>query len=451
MAPGQQNSYSFIKGNMLRLYEFFIGFRYLKSKKNQGFISFNTFLSVLIVWIGVFILILVLSVMNGFQAQIRDKILDFDSHITITNSYGSATGQTMYNYRELSESISQVKGVAAVSPYLQGQALFRYRSRISYVMIRGTGTEDNLPADVLKFITEGSESFAKERGIFIGEELAYNLGIKKGQFMELIVPKGRLTASEGMTPGTGKYKILGFFKTGYYDFDTKLVVMSLKDAQRLYSVGDVAWGIGIKVADVYGSLDRTALAVQEKVGFKYSAITAEEKNQNLFYALKLEKLIMMIILFLVIVSAGFTIMGTIVMVVMEKRKSIGILKSMGAGPRSVMTIFVLEGFLIGVTGTLLGVITGLAASLNLEAIIKGTENMINSAGARIYSLFNLGTYFDISLVPKNIYYIDSIPTQISPDFVVFISIFAVFLSTAAAIFPAWHASRQNPVETIRYE
>ena len=180
-------------------------------------------------------------------------------------------------------------------------------------------------------------------------------------------------------------------------------------------------------------------------------MTAEEKNQNLFYALKLEKLIMMIILFLVIVSAGFTIMGTIVMVVMEKKKSIGILKSMGASPNSIMVIFVLDGFLIGVIGTLTGVITGLAASLNLEAIIRRIEGFINSAGNKIYNMFDLGIFYNISLVPKHVYYIDTIPTEVSADFVVFIAVFAVFLSTVAAIFPAWHASRQNPVETIRYE
>lgn len=436
---------------MFRLYEFFIGFRYLKAKKAQGFISFNTLLSILIVWIGVFILIIVLSVMNGFQSQIKDKILDFDSHITVTNSNTVRTGQVMYQYRPLAEKIKNIPGVYAVSPYVQGQSLFRYGTKISYVMVRGIGTPENIPADVLKFITSGRDDFTKEHGVYIGEELAANLSIRHGQTIEIVVPKGRLNAGEDMTPGLGRFKVLGFFKTGYYDFDTKLVIMSLKDAQRLYEIGDGVFGIGVKIDDVYGSLDRTALSVQEASGFRYAAITAEERNQNLFYALKLEKLIMMIILFLVIVSAGFTIMGTIVMVVMEKRRSIGILKSMGASPNSIMCIFLLEGFLIGVIGTVIGVITGLAAALNLESIIIWLEDTINAIGKALYDLFNMGTYFDISLVPKHIYYIDTIPTEISQDFIVFISIFAVFLATVAAIFPAWHASRQNPVDTIRYE
>ena len=436
---------------MFRLYEFFIGFRYLRSKKTQGFISFNTFLSVLIVWIGVFILILVISVMNGFQAQIKDKILDFDSHITISNAYGSRDGSAMRGYQSIVEKVRDVSGVSSLSPFIQGQALFRFMTRISYVMVRGIGDKDNIPKEVTKFITRGADSFAVKPGIYIGEELAYNYNINVGQVVELVVPKGRLVAQEGIVPGLGHFKVLGFFKTGYYDFDTKLVVMSLPEAQRLYEVGNVAWGIGVKVKDVYNDLDRVSSDLQSRIGFNYTTMTAEEKNHNLFYALKLEKLIMMIILFLVIISAGFTIMGTIVMVVMEKKKSIGILKSMGASPTSIMMIFVLEGFLIGVTGTLIGVITGLATSLNLEAIIRRVEELINAAGVKIYGLFNLGVFYNINLVPKNVYYIDTIPTEVSADFIVFIAVFAVFLSTVAAIFPAWHASRQNPVETIRYE
>jgi len=226
--------------------------------------------------------------------------------------------------------------------------------------------------------------------------------------------------------------------------------MSLPDAQRLYSVGDVAYEIGVKIDDIY-KMDRVAADIQKKIGYEYVTHTAEENNHNLFYALKLEKLIMSVILFLVIVSAGFTIMGTIVMVVMEKRRAIGILKSMGAKPGSIMLIFVLEGFFIGVIGTSLGALFGLAVSLNFEAIITWIENSINSVMIFIYRLFDLGDFYRISIVPSHVYYIDTIPTEINPEFVAFITAVAIFLSIFAAIVPAWHASRQKPVETIRYE
>jgi lipoprotein-releasing system permease protein len=203
-------------------------------------------------------------------------------------------------------------------------------------------------------------------------------------------------------------------------------------------------------------MDSAAEEIRSALSFSYITLTAEEKNSNLFYALRLEKLIMTIILFLVILSAAFTIMGTLVMVVMEKRKAIGVLKAMGAKPESIMLIFILEGFLIGVIGALLGVIFGIAASLNLESIIRWVEDFINGfmrSGfmTAVYDFFDMGVFRGVSIVPTHVYYIDSIPAEVKPEFIVLIAIIAVFLSTVAAIFPSWSASRLKPVETIRYE
>lgn len=433
----------------MSLYELFVGLRYLKAKKSQRFISFNTLLSVVIVFLGVFILIVVISVMTGFQGQIKDKILDVDSHITVSG-YSGDGGEGISDYAVLTKKILELKGVRSASPYLQGQGLFRYRTAITPVMIRGIGSAAGIPGDTAKFITEGPKSYRSDRDVFIGAEMALNYGIRAGDSIELIVPRGRLTASTGVTPGMGTFRVAGFFKTGYYEFDTRLILMSLPASQRLYSLGNIAWGIGVKIDDIY-RMDYMSSRIQSTIGFSYQTLTAEQRNQNLFYALRLEKLIMTIILFLVIISAGFSIMGTLVMVVMEKRRDIGILKSMGATPISIMVIFVLEGFFIGVIGTVTGVIGGLSASLNLEAIIRWIERAINAVMGYIYTVFDLGFYFNITLVPKSVYYIDTIPTEIKPEFVVLIAAFAVFLSTVAAIFPSWHASRLQPVETIRYE
>ena len=388
--------------------------------------------------------------MNGFQGQIKDKILDVDSHIVISNLAGEIDGVVMDKYRDVTRKVREIEHVQSANPYIQGQGLFRFRRNVGPVMIRGMGSKKDIPDDITKFIKKNKEDFCVKRGVYIGEEMAFNYNIKTGQIIELIVPKGRLKAVTGVMPGIGRYKVLGFFKTGYYDFDTKLILMSLKDSQRLFGLGDVAYGVGVKIDDIF-KLNEMSSVIQSKVGFEYVTMTAEQKNHNLFYALKLEKLIMTIILFLVIVSAGFTIMGTLVMVTMEKRRSIGILKSMGARPRSIMIIFVLEGFLIGVTGTLLGVILGLAASLNLEAILLWVEDSLNFVMAWAYQVFDLGIFYKISIVPTNVYYIDTIPTEVNPEFVVFIAAAAVFLATFAAIFPSWQASRQKPVETIRYE
>ncbi len=434
----------------MSIYELFVGLRYLKAKKSQGFISFNTVLSIVTVFIGVFMLIVVISVMNGFQSQIKDKILDVDSHITVISGFGDEN-ENITDYRKLVERLRSVNGVRAVTPYIQGQGLFRYKTRITPILLRAMGDTTSMPDEVKKFVTKGACEFKSASDVFVGAEMAANYGIKVSDAIEVIVPKGTIKITTGLMPGIGTFRVAGFFKSGYYEFDTKLVVMSLPAAQQLYEIGDVVWGIGLKIDDIY-RMDYMASMVQTCLGsFRYHTLTAEERNQNLFYALKLEKLIMTVILFLVIIAAGFTIMGTLVMVVMEKRKAIGVLKSMGARPISIMIIFVLEGFLIGVLGATLGSVFGIAASLNLEAIIKWVESAINGVMAFVYGVFNLGAYFPMSLVPKNVYYIDTIPTEIKPEFIVFIAIFAVFLSTIAAIFPSWHASRLKPVETIRYE
>jgi len=433
----------------MSLYELFVGLRYLKARKSQRFISFNTMLSVVIVFLGVFILIVVISVMTGFQGQIKDRILDVDSHITVSG-YSGDGGEGISDYAALTVKILDLKGVRSASPYLQGQGLFRYGTAITPVMIRGIGSAKEIPGDTAKFITEGPKSYSSDKNVFIGAEMALNYGIRIGDSIELIVPRGRLTASTGVSPGMGSFRVAGFFKTGYYEFDTRLILMSLGASQRLYSLGNIAWGIGVKIDDIY-RMDYMSSRIQSAVGFSYQTLTAEQRNQNLFYALRLEKLIMTIILFLVIISAGFSIMGTLVMVVMEKRRDIGILKSMGATPISIMAIFVLEGFFIGVIGTVAGVAGGLYASLNLESVIRWIEKTINAIMGYIYTAFDLGFYFNITLVPKSVYYIDTIPTEIKPEFVVLIAAFAVFLSTVAAIFPSWHASRLQPVETIRYE
>ena len=431
-----------------RLFELFIGFRYLKSKKSQGFISFNTFLSVFMVFIGVFILVVVISVMNGFQSQIKDKIIDVDSHITVTREFESNPSGFVYDDK-LTEKIKSTAGIKSALPYFQGNGLVKIAGDIKPVILRGFGDIGNMPDQFKKFIKSENNKFEKSGEIFIGAEMANLYNIESGDTVELIVPRGKI-GSDSMEPGIGRFKVKGFFKTGYYEYDTSLLFISLTDAQNIFGARGRVSGISIKTDDIY-KIDQYAQKLRDMIDFRYSVMTAEEKNSNLFYALKLEKLIMTVILFLVIVSAGFTIMGTLAMVVMEKRRTVGILKSLGATPQSIMTIFVMEGFLIGLAGSISGVVCGLAFSLNLEAIISFTEKVINHIGAFIYPLIGKGQFIGISLVPQNVYYIEGIPTQISPEFVAFIGSFAVFLSTLSAVFPAWHASRLNPVETIRYE
>lgn len=441
----------------MNLYELFIGFRYLKSKKNQAFISFNTLLSIFIVFIGVFILIIVISVMNGFQAQIKDKILDVDSHITVMAYNSGSTETGMSNYNRVSETIKEYPEVVSAVPYFQGQGILRDKNKISAVLIRGVGEGNDLPPDFKKYVDvvrddfpDCAEGFSGIDEVFVGLELAEMNHILIGETIEVIVAKGQFSVVTGSTPGVEKLKVVGYFKTGYYEFDTNMIITSLPTAQKIYDIPGRVWGIGVKIRDIF-RMDQVASSLQSMLGYEFQVYTAEDRNQNLFYALNIEKFVMTVILFLVIVSAGFTIMGTLVMVVMEKRKAIGVLKSMGASPYSIMTIFVLEGFFIGLIGTVCGLCLGLATAINLETIILFIENVINVSGAWIFATFDLAIWTDIHIVPTHVYYIDHIPSEIKPGFVSFIAVFAVFLSTVAAIFPAWHASRLKPVETIRYE
>ncbi len=433
----------------MSLFELFIGFRYLKAKKTQGLMSFNTVLSIIIVFLGVFILIVVISIFSGLQSAIKDKILDVNSHLFLIN-YPISREKGIKNYDRFKTKIESIKGVKSAEPYIENQALFRFKENISTVMVRGMGTEKNVPEEIKKYVVKGEKKYTGRNVVYIGSEMASNNNINIGDKIELFVPKGKLTLKTGMEAGKGVFTVIGIFKTHYYEYDTSLIVMSLKSAQDLYEIGNTIMGIGIKIFDIW-KMDQIAVNIQTEIGYEYQIMTAEEKNYNFFYALRLEKLSMIIILFLVIISAMFTIMGTMVMVVAEKRRSIGILKSMGAKPKSIMTIFVMEGFLIGLAGSLAGVILGLAASINLESIIDWIEAAINRTMSFFYHLFNLGIFERISLVPKRVYYLDRIPTQISVEFVVTIAIITVFLSTMAAIFPSWHASRLQPIETIRYE
>jgi len=433
------------------LYELFIGFRYLKSKKNQAFISFNTLLSVIIVFIGVFVLVVVTSVMNGFQAQIKDKILDVDSHLTV-NGYNESDFKidAIADYQAVADKIRRDPDVVSVMPYFQGQGILRSGDKIQAIFVRGAGSADALHPEVAKFVTKGDGKFTADNQIYIGEELAFSSRLEVGDQLELIVAKGEFDTRTGSTPSAVRFTVAGYFKTGYYEYDTRLLLVSLPAAQKLFGIEDKVWGIGVKIRDIF-QLDRVAGRIQDLLGYQFQVFTSEERNQNLFYALRLEKLIMTIILFLVILSAGFTIMGTLVMVVMEKRRAIGILKSMGASQISIMTIFVLEGFLIGLIGTLSGIAAGLAASINLETIIEFIEKTINGVMSSIFLFFRLGPFMEVSVVPKHVYYIDTIPTEIHAPFIIFIAVAALFLSTVSAVFPAWHASRLKPVEIIRYE
>ncbi|MBN2539454.1 MAG: lipoprotein-releasing ABC transporter permease subunit [Deltaproteobacteria bacterium] len=415
-------------------YEFFIGLRYLRAKRKQTFISVNTFISVAGVFLGVAALIIVLSVMNGFEIELRDKILGINSHIVLMEYSGG-----MKNHKQVMKELRSVDGVVASTPFIYGQAMLKNEGRATGAVLRGMSTETSADVISLGKMIEGDIAYLSGRGndtglpgVIIGKELAQNLGLLLFDSVEILLPMG-IPTPMGVVPKIKKFSVVGIFESGSYEYDSSLAFVSLEDCKKFLNMQDEVTGIEIKVKDIFGA-DRIAKAIEEKLGYPYWARSWMVMNKNLFSALKLERRVMFIILSLVVLVAAFNIITTLIMTVMEKAKDIAILKSMGATARGIMKIFMIEGIVIGAIGTVLGCITGITVALNLEWLSRSVEDL-----------------FGFKILPKGVYYLNDIPSQINYEEVVVILIAALLISFLAAIYPSWRASRLDPAEVLRYE
>ncbi len=419
-------------------YEFFIGLRYLRSKRQPTFVSVITFISILGITVGVMALIIVLSVMSGFEKDIRDKILGINAHIVVLK-YGN-----IKEYRELTEKLKDVEEVRATTPFVYRQAMLSSPYGAAGVVIRGIELESfEEVTELSKKMTQGGLEGLKEGfkeaaqkgelpGIVIGGELAKTLGLWVGDKVNLIT----VLEDEGIVAGTpriAKFKVVGIFDVGMYDYDSGLAFISLKNAQRLFRMGDSVTGIEVKIEDIYRA-DVVKDRITEAIGKGYKPVTWMEMNRNLFSALRLEKTAMFIILTLIILVAALNIISTLIMVVMEKGKEIAILKSMGATSSGIMRIFMIQGTVIGMVGTFLGTVLGVVCALNLEPIVASIERL-----------------FDFKLLPPSVYYIDRLPSEVEPSVVAVIVVVSLLISFLATLYPSWKASRFDPVEGLRYE
>jgi lipoprotein-releasing system permease protein len=414
-------------------FELLIGLRYLKAKRKSTFISLITLISVAGVALGVMALIIVLAVMTGFEEDLKDKILGTNAHIVILNGSGP-----MDDYQKLLKKVQGMDGVVAATPFIYNQVMLSSGKNVSGVVLRGIDVQsDARVTNLHKSIVEGSlnsldDPTAKPPALVIGKELAKNLGLFLGDSVDVISPMGNITPF-GMMPKMRRFKVAGIFNTGMFEYDSTLAYVSLGEAQQFLGTGDVVTGIQLRVRDVY----KTVALVQKinaELGPPYYARDWMQMNKNILFALKTEKSVMFIILTLIVLVAAFGIASTLFMVVMEKTRDIAILKSMGATSRSIMRIFVFEGVLIGVFGTMIGVLSGLLVALNLEPIVSVVQKLTG------FELFS-----------KDIYYLDHFPSRVIPSDVVLISITAVVISLAATLYPAWAASRMSPAEALRYE
>jgi lipoprotein-releasing system permease protein len=421
-------------------YELFIGLRYLKAKRKSTFVSIITFISVAGVALGVTALIVVLSVMTGFEEDLTGKILGTNAHVVVLKSGGE-----IEDYQKLMGTMKDFPGVVAATPFIYSQVMISSGSNVSGVVLRGIDTKtDSQVTNLYKSIVHGKLSDLDSQipsagsagqpapGVVIGKELAKNLNIFVGDTVNIISPLGNITPL-GMIPKSKQFRVVGIFDTGMYEYDATLAYVDLRQAQAFLSMDDSVTGIQLKVNDIYKA-GEIAGKISKGLGFPYIARDWMQMNKNILFALKTEKVVMFIILTLIVLVAAFGIASTLFMVVMEKNKDIAILKSMGATSRSVMKIFVLEGLIIGVSGTVIGLIGGLTISLNLESIVDFVQKVTG------FELFS-----------KDIYYLSHFPSKVVPSDVLLISVTAILISFIATLYPSWQGSRLPPAEALRYE
>jgi lipoprotein-releasing system permease protein len=423
-------------------YEFFISLRYLRAKRKQVFVSIITFISMAGILLGVAALIIVLAVMNGFEKELRDKILGINAHIILMEYTGP-----MKDYERVKSGISTVPGVVASTPFIYTQAMLKNGDSVSGIVLRGL-----LPADARDVINlgrmlegrlenlsvQGREGMQMQKpladvpGIVLGKELARHIGAFLYDTVHVVSPQGIATPM-GMVPRMKKFVVVGIFESGFYEYDSTIAYLSLADSQDFLGLGDQVTGLEIKVDNIYNARD-IAGAIEQKLGYPFWARDWMKMNRNLFAALRLEKRVMFIIVGLIVLVAGFNIICTLIMVVMEKTKDIAILKSMGATSKSIMKIFMLQGVIIGGLGTLMGTVTGLLVAWNIGPISRFIENL-----------------FGFKILPGDVYYLSELPALVNYEDVAIILVGSVLISLMATLYPSRNASRLDPAEAIRYE
>ena len=415
-------------------YEIFVGLRYLRAKRRTRTISFNTFISITGITLGVAALIGTLGIMTGFKEDMQAKILGTTSHIVVQER----GQQSMVRHTDLVTKIEEVPGVIAATPYIFKQVLLTSKTGVQGIILRGidpdketkvTEVEGNVKHGQLKNLANEPMANRKDGiveatkpGIILGKELALRLGLFVGNNVNVVSPVGPVNAL-GMTPKIRPFQVVGIFESGMYEYDSSLAYISLQEAQRFFSLGNRVTGIQVKVQKVF-TADEIATHIEDSLGISYSARDWMDLNRNLFSALKLEKTMMFLLLALITLVASFNIVGTLTMIVNEKQREIAILKAMGATPKAIMRIFMLNGLVIGLTGTIIGIPLGYTF------------------------LWLIENYFTFD---QTVYYISHIPVHIKALDVILVACSAMLISFTATIYPSWQAAKLAPVSALRYE
>jgi lipoprotein-releasing system permease protein len=407
-----------------------IGLRYTRAKRRNHFISFISLISMLGIALGVTALITVLSVMNGFEQELRTRILGMTSHATI-----SGYGVPLRNWQEVATAAQRDARVLGAAPYIQKEGMLIEGQRVNGSLIRGVlPAEEPAVSEVgNKMVTGSLEDLRPgEFNIVLGIDLARILGVMAGDKVTLVTPAANVTPA-GVLPRLKRFTVSGIFEVGMYEYDSALALVHIEDAGILFRMPGEVTGVRLKLDDMFNAPWVVRELAQTLPG-TYQVSDWTQQHANFFRAIRTEKTVMFVILFLIVAVAAFNIVSTLVMVVTDKKTDIAILRTLGLSPNGVMGVFMVQGTVIGFIGTLFGVVGGIALALNVETIVPAIERL-----------------FAVQFLPADVYYISKLPSQLDWGDVGRIAVVSFLLSIVATLYPAWSAARTQPAEALRYE
>ncbi len=415
---------------MFRPVPLFVGLRYTRAKRRNHFISFISLISMLGIGLGVTALITVLSVMNGFEKELRERILGVVSHATVSSQEGE-----LQDWRDVIARLDGQPDVIAAAPYVHGEAMLYTTHGVTGTVLRGV-----LPAaepgvsDLQQHVVKGDWSALRpgEFGAILGKALARTLGVDVGDKVTVIVPQTLVTPA-GILPRLKRFTVVGIFEAGVYQYDSALALLHLQDAATLLQMDNHVSGVRLRLTDLLKAREISRRLTKE-LGWPYWVSDWTQTHSNYFRAVQMEKTVMFVILFLIVAVAAFNIVSTLVMMVQDKRADIAILRTLGASRGQIMSVFMVQGTLIGTIGTLIGAVGGVALALNVEGLVAAIEH-----------------FFSVEFLAADVYYITELPSDMRWPDVAWITLISFSISIFATLYPAWRASRTHPAEALRYE
>jgi lipoprotein-releasing system permease protein len=411
-------------------YELFIGLRYTRSRQRTRFISVISLISIVGIALGMTVLVTVLSVFNGFQREVRTRMLSAVAHIQV-----QGVGETLPDWRRVAQVVVKHPEVKAAAPYVSAQGLLTSGGHVRGAYLRGVLPElEETVSDLGRSMRDGDLGALKsgEYNIVLGEPLARALGVARGDRIVLVAPQGQVTPA-GVIPRLRQFTVAGTFNVGHYEIDSTLALVHIEDAQRLYLLGDQVSGIRLRLDDLFMARS-VARELSTLVPDNVVVVDWTRLNATYFRAVDLEKRMMSLLLFFIIAIAAFNLVSSLFMVVKEKNADIAILRTLGASPGGVMRIFMIQGTVIGIVGVVFGIVFGILGALNVDVIVGFVERV-----------------FGFKFLPQDVYQISDLPSELRYSDVVTTAVISFVLSILATLYPSWRASKVNPAEALRYE